>query len=80
MAIQIVGHEVVADSSSEPWITTADAARHLRVTPEWLTDCVRRGVGPPSHKIPNGREYRWRYSELDAWLEKSRLGNIHSSR
>lgn len=51
----------------EPWMTTAEAAKHAKVTEDTIRDWVRRGWLRAGR---NGRELRFRPEELDAFLER----------
>jgi excisionase family DNA binding protein len=53
------------ETTSERWITLKEAAAHLNVSPSWL---YQKGsqAGVPRARI--GNKYRYRTSELDAWL------------
>jgi excisionase family DNA binding protein len=49
------------------WMTTAEAARYLRIKPATLRDWARTGV-VPAHRIPGGGTYRFHARELDQAL------------
>jgi excisionase family DNA binding protein len=53
-------------NNSERWITLKEAAAHLQVSPSWL---YQKGTdaGVPRSRI--GNKYRYKTSELDAWLK-----------
>jgi hypothetical protein len=50
----------------ERWITTEEAAEHLCKPPSWLHANADR-LGVPRRRL--GNQYRYRLSELDAWLD-----------
>jgi len=51
--------------TSERWITLKEAAAHLNVSPSWLYQKGNQ-AGVPRARI--GNKYRYRTSDLDAWL------------
>ncbi len=51
---------------SEPWVTTDVAATHLGKPPSWLHNNADR-LNIPRRRL--GNQYRYRLSQLDAWLE-----------
>jgi excisionase family DNA binding protein len=53
-------------ANDEPWITTEEAAAWLSKPPSWLQNNVVR-LGIPHAKC--GRQYRFRRSDLDAWMQ-----------
>jgi excisionase family DNA binding protein len=52
--------------STEPWITTKEAAEHLGVPESFIYQRADE-LGLPRRAL--GRHYRYRRSELDAWLD-----------
>jgi excisionase family DNA binding protein len=51
---------------SEPWVTLKEIAKHLQMS----EDTVRRWIsekGMPAHQA--GRVWRFKVSQVDAWLE-----------
>jgi nitrogen PTS system EIIA component len=66
----------VADSKTEDYVQplwdSSEAAHYLRVHPRTLTRMARDGEIPA---IPIGRQWRFRKSDLDAWLE-SRISSL----
>jgi hypothetical protein len=54
----------------EPWVNTDTAAAHLGKPPSWLRDNVIK-LGIPHRKL--GNQYRYRLSEIDAWIEEACL-------
>lgn len=53
------------ETTSERWITLKEAAAHLNVSPSWLYQKGNQ-AGVPRARI--GNKYRYRASDLDAWL------------
>lgn len=56
-----------ARARSEPWITAEEAAKHLGYALGTLYNKIADGEGIPHRKL--GRSFRFRRSELDAWVE-----------
>ena len=58
--------ETTPNASPEPWLTAAEAARHLGYAIGTLYNkCSAREI--PHRKV--GRALRFKRSELDAWVE-----------
>ena len=57
---------------TERWIRTEEAAKHLSVSKTYLYQ-IGDSVGIPRVKL--GSEYRYRTSDLDAWLLGKLYGN-----
>jgi excisionase family DNA binding protein len=55
--------------AGEPLLTQRQAAEYLNVSITTLQRWRRKGIGPPSIRLPNGY-LRFRRSDLDTWLEK----------
>lgn len=55
--------------TNERWLTTREVADHLRKPLSWLHQNAER-LGLPRHRL--GNQYRYRLSEVDAWLEAQR--------
>lgn len=55
----------------EPWVGTREVAAHLGQTERWV-----RHYAPamPHYKI--GREYRFKLSEVEVWIEQWRGGAL----
>ena len=49
----------------EPWKNTEETAEHIGSPTSWLYNNAAR-VGIPRYKI--GNQWRYRLSEVDAWL------------
>jgi hypothetical protein len=51
--------------ATEPWVTTDEVAAHLHKPVSWIHQNSER-VGLPRRRL--GNQFRWRLSEVDAWL------------
>ncbi|WP_431881548.1 helix-turn-helix transcriptional regulator [Micromonospora chalcea] len=51
----------------QPLATTEEVAAYLNVTVQALHDLRHKGRAPKAAKV--GRSLRWRWSDIDAWLE-----------
>jgi hypothetical protein len=60
----------VPEENTEPtqWLTTSEAATHVRLSPKTLEKLRSQGQGPPWHRPDGGRTIRYDLVELDAWL------------
>jgi hypothetical protein len=56
-----------AASDSEPWVTKAEIAKHLGVTPRTVNRYMQLGM-PYSRRFENSPP-RFRISEVDAWMQ-----------
>ncbi|WP_081765896.1 MULTISPECIES: helix-turn-helix domain-containing protein [unclassified Arthrobacter] len=56
--------------NTEPWVGVPAVARHLDRSKDWVRKYARH---MPHHRV--GREYRFRLSEVDKWLESWRGGD-----
>lgn len=59
------------ENQSERWITLREAAEHLNVSRSWLYQKGRL-AGVPRARI--GTKYRYRASDLDAWMNAQGKG------
>lgn len=50
------------------WMTAAEAADYLRLSPKTLEKKRATGEGPPWHRSADGRTIRYDRDELDAFL------------
>ena len=55
------------DKHTEPYVGTAEAARFLGKPRSWLFNNAERQGVP---RYPIGNQWRYRLSELSAWLEQ----------
>ncbi len=56
---------------NETWMTTEEIAAHLRKPVTWIYNNADR-MGLPRHRL--GRQYRYRLSEVDAWVHEQTDG------
>lgn len=54
---------------NEKWVDTQAVADYLAKPRSWILNNSER-VGLPRHKL--GNQFRYRLSEIDAWLETQR--------
>jgi excisionase family DNA binding protein len=59
------------ENQPERWITLKEAAEHLNVSRSWLYQKGRL-AGVPRARI--GSKYRYKSSDLDAWMKSQSLG------
>jgi len=57
----------------EPLMTTREAAAYLRLTPNTLNTLRWRGLGPAFIKLGNGFSIRYRFSDLERWVNEGAL-------
>jgi excisionase family DNA binding protein len=57
-------------------LTTEEVLSYLKVTPRTIYRLIRTGELPA---LRVGRQWRFRRSDLDAWLERQRAFATHSS-
>lgn len=59
--------------STREWLSPAEAAKHLAVSPHTVKKWRQRGVGPPFHRYSRGLRLYVRYDkgELDAWQSRN---------
>ena len=58
----------MASQDNRRWMTTAEAAEYLRITPHQLTRLRRLGKGPRCYCREGTRSYRYLQFDLDAWV------------
>lgn len=56
-------------SDVERWVSLEDIAIHLDICKDTIRAWIKKGT-IPYHKI--GRQYKFRVSEVDAWVESGR--------
>jgi excisionase family DNA binding protein len=59
---------------SEPWVSVDEVSRHLGVA----KDTIYRWIGTrdlPAHRV--GRLWKFKLSDVDAWVERGGAGNEH---
>lgn len=54
----------------EPWVSVKDVAAHFGQTEDWV-----RKYAPLIPHVRVGRQYRFRISEADEWVEQWRGGD-----
>ena len=52
---------------NEKWISIEEDAEHLGIKPITVRDWIKKRKGIPAHKI--GKKWKFKYSELDAWVK-----------
>lgn len=57
----------------EKWSSLEDIAAHIGVSKDTIRIWIRKGV-IPHHRI--GKQYRFRISEVDDWVESGRSARI----
>jgi len=67
----------VAPATLEPVVDGEEAARFLNINPKTLQKMARRG-GLPGYRI--GKLWKFRISDLDAWLRSKVISSCHSCR
>jgi len=63
--------KMTIDSPSERWITLKEAAAHLNVSRSWLYQ-KGQAAGVPRARL--GSKYRYKSSDLDAWMNSQAQG------
>ena len=56
----------------EHWVSLEDIAGHLDVSKDTIRAWIKKGT-IPYHKV--GRQYKFRVSEVDAWVESGDSAN-----
>ena len=64
----------MSERVEEKWINIDEAAEYLSVKPATVRDWIRKGKDIPAHKI--GKQWKFRYSELDAWVNSGKSALI----
>lgn len=62
--------KAVIKTADEKWVNLADVAEHLSVSQDTIRNWIKGG------KIPfakAGRQYKFRLSEVDAWLTAGKI-------
>jgi len=59
----------MGDSREDDLLTEAEAAERMRVALVTLRRWRRAGTGPQSRRL--GRQYRYRRSDIEQWIERS---------
>ena len=66
-----------ATGGLEPVVDSEEAARFLNINPKTLQKMARNGA-VPGYRI--GKLWKFRISDLDAWLRSKVISNCHSCR
>ena len=66
-----------ATATLEPVVDSEEAARFLNINPKTLQKMARNGA-VPGYRI--GKLWKFRISDLDAWLRSKVISNCHSCR
>lgn len=64
-------------SKTEPWVSVDDLAQHLGVTKDSVYRWIDR-KGLPARKV--GKLWKFKLSEVDAWVRKGAAGQPKSDR
>ena len=64
----------MSDINAEKWINIEEAAEYLGVKPGTIRDWIRKGKDIPANKV--GRQWKFKRSELDAWIKSGKSVNI----
>ena len=65
-----------SESGFQAFLTTEEVLAYLRITPRTIYRLIRSGELPA---LRIGRQWRFRRTDLDAWLERQRAFVTHSS-
>lgn len=66
----------VASPQLDPFLTTEEVLGYLKTTPRTVYRLIRAGELPA---IRIGRQWRFRRSDLDAWVERQRAFATYSA-
>lgn len=67
-----------ASNARDDLTDSRGAAKYLSTTPAQLAGLRYRNVGPAYIRTPGGRTIRYRFSDLDAWLEAGKVQTDNS--
>jgi excisionase family DNA binding protein len=65
------------NAAPEKWVNLEDIAEHLKVSKDTIRVYVKKEV-IPFHRV--GKQYKFRISEVDAWVESGEAAKIDVSR
>ena len=71
------GVDLQATAALEPVVDSEEAAKFLNINPKTLQKMARNG-GVPGYRI--GKLWKFRISDLDAWLRSKVISSCHSCR
>lgn len=60
------------ENDVERWLSLEEISRHLGVSKDTIRAWIKKG-NIPYHKV--GRQYKFRRSEVDAWVESGESAN-----
>lgn len=63
----------VSKLTTEPWVTTEAVAEFIAKPAGWVYNNAAR-LGIPRYRV--GNQYRYRLSEVSAWVESARIGAL----
>ncbi len=58
------------EKAAEKWIGLEDASEYLGIKPSPLREWIKKEKDIPARKI--GKQWKFKYSELDAWVESGK--------
>ena len=63
---------------NDRWVGSREAAKFIGCSQRHLTERLRRREGFPAAATlsSGGRDFRWRLSELDEWMESTRKKKV----
>ena len=61
----------------EKWVNLEDIAKHLNISKDTVRVYVKKSL-IPFHRV--GKQYKFRISEIDAWVESGEAAKIDVSR
>jgi excisionase family DNA binding protein len=70
-----MSNEIV--NTPEKWVNLEDIAEHLKVSKDTIRVYVKKDI-IPFHRV--GKQYKFRISEVDAWVESGKAAKIDVSR
>jgi excisionase family DNA binding protein len=72
---------LVKPPAAEPWVDAVAAAKHINVSRAYVLDLALQGKIPCSSlpsKTGQRTHYRFKLSEIDAWLAARRVKTVRS--
>lgn len=64
-------------NEQEKWVNLEDIAEHLKISKDTIRVYVKKKV-IPFHRV--GKQYKFRISEVDAWVESGEAAEIDVTR
>ena len=62
-------------SEQEAWASVDDVAKHLGIATDTVYRCIE-SKGMPAHKV--GRLWKFKLSQVDAWIEAGGAADVQS--